>query len=52
MISIKRLILASLFATGTAFGVLAFHGAAFHGASVTPSHLQLAGDGTPPPPAI
>ena len=51
MISIKRLILASLFLAGAAFGIAGFQGVTSHGPSVTPTHVQFS-DGNPVPPAI
>ena len=51
MISIKRLILASLFTIGSVAGIAAFHGFTFHSPSVTPAHVQF-GDGNPVPPSI
>ena len=52
MVSIRRLILVSLFATGAAFGIVISHGAHSHGGSVTPTQLRLAGDNPPTPPGI
>ena len=50
MVSIKRLILAALFLTGAAIGIVGPHGVTVPGASVTPTHLHLAGDTGPNPP--
>lgn len=52
MISVKRLILACLFTTGAVFGIANSHGVHFHGASVTPTQIQFAGDNPPLPPNL